>query len=445
MPPPLAPRTPRTPTPPLTLEVLTEHVHDHVFGTASSAAISTELARRSVGIELEWLTSYRRQDERVSLEQLAALIADLGPLPRGGRLTIEPGGQLELSSARFDTLDDALHGTATDLFVVDRACAERRIDLVALGTDPIRPPSRVLEAPRYDAMEQFFDADGRAGRMMMCNTASIQVNLGLGAADEVADRWRLANALGPTLIACFANSPFHEGHPTGWQSSRLQAWWHLDPTRATPPCFERSPEECWLDYALDARVMLIRSADGASHPITGRLTFGQWMVEGHELGWPTLDDFRYHLTTLFPPVRPRGWFEVRYIDALPTPFWQVATAVLHTLLDHPETRARTWAAIAGTTDLWIDAAQLGLAEPRLARASRDVFLVALDALESLDAGDADDGTTDLVRGYFDRRVARQRTPADDRLEAWRQDGTLLPRRESPVPYVHELIPERGAR
>jgi len=428
------------PSAPLTLQQLTAHVEDHVFGTASSADIPAELARRSVGIELEWLTSYRDHAERVSLDQLTALIADLDPLPCHSRLTVEPGGQLELSSARFDTLNDALHGTATDLFMVDQACAERRIDLVALGTDPIRPPRRVLDAPRYDAMEQFFDADGRAGRMMMCNTASIQVNLGLGAPDEVADRWRLANALGPTLTACFANSPFHEGHPTGWQSSRLQAWWHLDPTRATPPCAGRSPVECWSDYALDARVMLIRTPDGCSHPITDRLTFREWMADGHELGAPSLDDFVYHLTTLFPPVRPRGWFEIRYIDALPTPFWQVATAVLHALLEHAETRARAWAAIEGTTDLWIDAAQLGLAEPRLAQASRAVFLAALDAL---DEESGEDGTHDVVRGYFDRWVARERTPADDRLDAWRRDGTLIPVRESPVPYARELISELG--
>ena len=76
---------------------------------------------------------------------------------------------------------------------------------------------------------------------MMCNTAAIQVNVGLGDA-RMVDRWRLANALGPTLIASFANSPFGDGVPSGWQSSRLRAWWPLDPTRSAPVGIDDDPE-----------------------------------------------------------------------------------------------------------------------------------------------------------------------------------------------------------
>jgi glutamate--cysteine ligase len=426
----------------LTPAVIDEFVADHVFGTASSPDLDERVARSSVGIELEWLTSYLAHERRPSLDQVRALVADLSPLPQGGRLTIEPGGQLELSSARFDSLDEAIVGTEIDLFALDRECAERRIDLIALGADPLRPPTRILDAPRYDAMEAFFDTDGRFGRTMMCNTASVQINVGLGEPADLDDRWRLANALGPTLSACFANSPFSDGHPSGWQSTRLHAWWHLDPTRATAPGADRNPARCWTEFALQARVMLIHTADGATHPVTDGLTFGRWMVEGHELGWPTLDDFRYHLTTLFPPVRPRGWFEVRYIDALPTPFWHVAAAVIATILDDPAVRAEAWRAIDGTTDLWIDAAQLGLGHPALGASGKAVFAIALEALQQ---HRADRGYTDAVGTYVERWVSRGRTPADDRLDAWRHDGTLFPRRESPVPFLPQLVGEREAR
>jgi glutamate--cysteine ligase len=437
-----APHPNHAPGPRLTRAVIESHVRDHVFGTASITDTTDAIARHSVGIELEWLTGYRGPQHRLSADQAAAVVADLSPLPKGSRVTIEPGGQLELSSARFDSLDEALAGTATDLFVLDHACDLRRIELIALGADPLRPPERVLDAQRYEAMEAFFETDGRAGKTMMCNTASVQVNVGLGDEQDTADRWRLANALGPTLSACFANSPFSDGRPSGWVSTRLRAWWQLDPSRAMPPRLARDPVECWTAYALDARVMLIRRGDGCWHPITERLTFAQWMAEGHELGWPTLDDFTYHLTTLFPPVRPRGWFEIRYIDALPTPFWHVAAAVISTVLDDAEARGRVWAAIDGTADLWIDAAQLGLAHPRLGRAGRDVFEIALDTLGRTCP---DSATTDVVAGYFDRWVARGRSPADDRLDAWRRDGTSLSERHSPVPYGRELVAEPGRR
>jgi glutamate--cysteine ligase len=364
------------------------------------------------------------------------------PSPRGGRLTIEPGGQLELSSARFDSLDEALAGTEIDLYALDQACALRRIELIALGADPLRPPTRILDAPRYDAMETFFDDEGRFGRTMMCNTASVQINLGLGDAADTADRWHLANILGPTLSASFANSPFSGGHPSGWQSTRLHAWWHLDPTRAAAPVTRGDPASCWTAYALDARVMLIRAADGSCHPVTAPMTFREWMNGGHDLGQPTLDDFQYHLTTLFPPVRPRGWFEVRYIDALPTPFWHVATAVLAAILDDAAARDAARDAVADTAELWVDAAQLGLGHPRLGAAARAVFAIALERLQ-LDR--ADWACTDAVGTYIERWVSQGRTPADDRLDAWRRDGSLFPRRESPVPFAPQLLAEIEAR
>ena len=115
---------------------------------------------------------------------------------------------------------------------------------------------------------------------------------------------------------------------TAWKSARLANWWRIDPTR-TRPAWQPGGggRRGWLDYALDARVMLVRTADGF-RPMPGPLTFGRWVAEGHDdVGHPTIDDLDYHLTTLFPPVRLRGWLELRYLDAVPGPWWQVATAV----------------------------------------------------------------------------------------------------------------------
>ena len=426
---------------PLSLTVVSTYVRDHVFGTASSDT-ADRIARSSTGIELEWLTSYRGHEQRLTLDQAQALIADITPLPRGSRLTLEPGGQVELSSARFDTLGEALAGTATDLFVLDQACAQRRIELIALGADPLRAPQRILDGPRYAAMESYFDHDGPAGRTMMCNTASIQVNVGLGPQEDTVDRWLLANAICPTLIGCFANSPLTNGAPSGWQSSRLRAWWTLDPTRAAPPELVGDPIDAWIDYALNARVMLIRQADGHFVPVTSPLSFGQWMVGGHELGSPTLDDFAYHLTTLFPPVRPRGWFELRVFDALPTPFWHVAVAVTHALLTEPAIAAAAHDAVAGTESLWIDAAQLGLAHPAIQRSAQRLFALALDVLQQ---PERDAGTAEVVAHYGDRWLARGRAPADDLLDAWRRDGSLFPERESPIAYIREFMSEVDPR
>lgn len=421
----------------LTAPDVVSHVRDHVFGAATA---HDERAHDQVGIELEWLTGYRGHHQRLSLDQAHAVVADLSPLPGGSVVTVEPGGQLELSSPPFAGVNEALEGTAADLYVLDQACSQRRIELYAIGADPVRPPERIVTERRYTAMETYFDQQGRSGRTMMCNTAAIQLNIGLGATTDAVSRWRLANLLGPVLIASFANSPFASGRPSGWKSTRLRTWWSLDPTRSAPVGLQGDPVDQWVDYVLDARVMLIRRHGRFVAPSEG-LTFGSWVSDGHELGRPTFADLEYHLTTLFPPVRPRGWLELRMYDALPTPFWQVAVAVTAALLRDPDAAPALERVLAGSNRLWVDAAQLGLGHPALRTAAVEVFELALEILER-----GDDEHADLTSLYLDRWVARGRCPADDRLDQWRRDGTLFPPSESPVPYgVDALTVATGSR
>jgi glutamate--cysteine ligase len=258
-------------------------------------------------------------------------------------------------------------------------------------------------------MDAYFEGDGGAGLAMMCGTASVQVNLDLGDAADLPRRWRLAHALGPVLVAAFANSPLAGGAPTGARSSRQQVWALLDPTRSAPAASLLPPADAWARYALAARVMLVRS--DRYRAVRHHLSFAQWMAEGHESGYPTVDDLAYHLTTLFPPVRPKGWLELRMIDAVPAPWWEVAVAVTTALLDDPEafvTAERTCAPVAGC---WAEAAALGMSHPALASAARTCFAAALDALPRLGVHPV--ATAD----YVDRYVDRGRSPADDVLDA----------------------------
>jgi glutamate--cysteine ligase len=387
--------------------------------------------RDGLGIELEWLTRCGRNGDRLNEAGVAALRAHLGDLPRGSRLTMEPGGQLELSSRCRTQLDDVLEDAAADLLALDRACVELDIDLVALGADPDRTPERTRQSPRYAAMEAYFDRQGSAGRTMMCNTAAIQVNIGPG--DDVARRWRAANLIGPVLLASFANSPFAHSEPSGWASTRFHAWWTLDPTRSAPVPLDGDPGDRWLEYVLRSEVMLVRLADDHYQGLAEPMTFGRWLAEGHELGWPDADDLAYHLTTLFPPVRPKGWLELRMIDALPTPFWMAAMSVATALITDPDAARRAEAACAeDASGRWIEAARHGLGDDGLRRAAVACFEAALDALPRDTAG------YDVVAAYLERWVARGRCPADDRLDRWRRDGALVPTRESPVRYADEL-------
>ncbi len=215
----------------------------------------------------------------------------------------------------------------------------------------------------------------------------------------------------------FANAPLDAyGSPTGWRSTRLAVWQAIDPER-TDSAFVAGLDarSAWTRYTLDAPVMMIRGDDGTCTPLDVRLPFGAWVANGHELGWPTIEDFALHLTTLFPPVRPRGWLEFRMIDALPDRWWPVAVAVATTLLDDAEAADTAARAVASTRGCWIAAARDGLTDPALRAAAHACFTAVLEALPRLGT-DAD--TIAATAAFCDRYVARGRSPADDELREW---------------------------
>ncbi|HMC08942.1 MAG TPA: glutamate-cysteine ligase family protein, partial [Actinomycetota bacterium] len=297
------------------------------------------------------------------------------------------------------------------------------IGLVGIGLDPLRGERRVLRAPRNTAMERYFNSFGTEGRTMMCSTTSVQVNLDIGSGDEVEDRWRLVHLVGPVFTAAFANSPFHRGAPTGWRSTRAAVWRAIDSSRTAPVGLLAPGPEAWARYALDARVMLVRETAERFLALPEPLTFREWMTRGHEAAFPDLDDLAYHLTTLFPPVRPRGWLEMRMIDSLPDPWWRVPVLVAAALVHDPEAAERARLACAPTAGLWIEAARHGLAHPTLAAAARGCFTAAIEALPRTGAF----GTAATVtEAFHDRFVARGRSPADDLLDAWASTGALFP-------------------
>ena len=409
-----------------------EHIHGICLKTGPP---------RLVGVELEWLVRDARDPEMtVPAERIAAAVADFsivsglptsskpGILPSGATLTTEPGGQLEISSQPADSLTDLVDATMADLAALRAAAAAASLELAGFGLDPLRPPRRLLTLPRYAAMEAFFDRGGPWGRRMMCGTASVQVCLDAGDESDGAAgyrrRWPLVHAIGPVLVAAFANSPLRVGRPTGWRSSRQQVWSHMDPGRTRSPKIGPDPREAWARYALDAQVMCIREEGSADWSAPPGLTFRDWVRGGAAgagaLRRPTVGDLNYHLSTLFPPVRPHGHLELRMIDAQPGDGWIVPLAVASVLLN--DARAsdtamaaaeRLWAGQSSDgSQLWRRAARQGPADPDIARASRECFEAAVAALSRQSAA-AD--LRSAVDAFIDRYVSRDRCPADDQL------------------------------
>jgi glutamate--cysteine ligase len=437
--------------PPLSEEAAEEHVHGICFKTGPPG---------TVGVELEWLVCDEKDPslpvahERVT--QSLACLDGAGALPGNGSLTAEPGGQVELSSAPAAAIGDCIAAASRDLAAMRGALSPAGLQMVGQGLDPLRPPSRVLRQPRYAAMEEFFDRDGPWGRVMMCSSASVQVCLDAGLEDGgpagYRFRWRLLHALGPVLVAAFANSPLRCGRPTGWKCGRQEVWTRLDPGRTRAPAGaepragtgeDPDPRSEFARYALDAEVMCVRRPDAGRWSVPAGLTFRDWLRGAGERR-PTSDDLDYHLTTLWPPVRPHGHLELRVIDAQPgDDGWMVPAAVVSALVDDPAaadaamaaaepvwhapaggqyrvsgdagTGAPTGAGAGGNGNAspWLRAARLGPADPALATAGLACFRAADAALSRSGAPPA---VREKVADFAERYVARGRCPADDMLE-----------------------------
>ncbi|MFI8993133.1 ergothioneine biosynthesis glutamate--cysteine ligase EgtA [Streptomyces sp. NPDC053542] len=403
----------------VTEEELAAHLHGICFKTGPP---------RRIGVEIEYLVHDARNPRcPLPRERVRSAMTALRALPLHSLLTFEPGGQLELSSLPAASLTECVTAVSADLALVRTALRAMDLSLAGHGHNPWHPPHRILDEPRYDAMEAYFDRWGQAGRSMMCGTASVQVCLDAGYEEPGplghGRRWRLAHLLGAVLAAAFANSPTSEGCPTGYRSTRQAIWTQLDPARTLAPADGPDPRAAWAAYALDAPVMCLRAADGPWDAPEG-LSFREWTRTKAPRA-PTAEDFDYHVTTLFPPVRPRGHLELRMIDAQPGDGWIVPLAVTAALFDDPEAAETAYRAVkplaetagdrpAPRNPLWRRAARQGLTDPELAAAATVCFGAARAALPRLGAGP---DVLAAVEEFIERYVAQGRCPADDLMDA----------------------------
>ncbi len=368
-----------------------------------------ESSTKRVGVEVEFFTTPSSSPPDVpALRE----ILDPLPLPFGSAITYEPGAQVELSSQPFPTLDESCAAIAMDADLVRAELRGHGIGTFAVGVDPDRPLMLRTAEPRYVAMRSHWDATSDAGARMMCTSASVHVNVDASRDPEGARRWELAHRIGPTLVAAFANSAIVDGgEASGWKSSRMATWQRIDPSRTAPAVNGSDPADSWCDYSLAANVMFIRAPERFV-PITDDFPFARWIDDGHELGFPTPDDLAYHLTTLFPPVRPHGRLELRMIDMLPDPWWRVAVAVTTSLLYDEEASERAHAATHETDGRWREAAYSALDHPALAASALTCFEAAIGGLERMGT---ERETIDLVSDYMERFVRIGRCPADEQL------------------------------
>ena len=369
-------------------------LHDRATAEAYVASVCFKHGPpERVGVELEW-TVHDAVDPRQPLDR-ARLIAALDahapptlvpgspnlPLPGGCLVTVEPGGQVELSSPPCLALPELLGIIASDIAALTERLAEHGMRLGSAALDPHRPPRRLLDTPRYAAFQNAFDRIGPDGIAMMCCTAGLQVCLDAGEAGRLRERWAAVHALGPVLSAVFANSPgFRAGQR--WASTRLRTVLGVDPARTRPAGCTGDPAANWARRVLDTPVVCLRRPSGR-WDVPGRITFADW-IAGALPARPSTDDLDYHLSTLFPPVRPRGYLELRYLDAQPGDGWIEPLVLLTALLADESTVDAVLAVTTPAAGRWLSAARYGMDDPAVRAAARALLPIGLAAIENTD-------------------------------------------------------------
>jgi glutamate--cysteine ligase len=362
---------------------------DAAYERSRSAALA-DTRVGPVGLEIEMHpVNLRAVTAPVTWPQVEEMTGALHGIGLSSAITVEPGGQVELSCPPAADIVTAVRGLRAETGDVRVALAKRGFGIAYVGADPVRPALRVNPRPRYRAMEQHFRATGlaSAGAVMMNSTAALQVNLEAGPEQHWRERVAHAHRIGPTMLAIAANSPWLSGEPTGWKSARQRAWGSLD-SRACGPVPGCSagpaggspvdPAEAWARYAMHAPVVFIRCRGDAVQAVGARVPFEQWARGSVRLGnrAPTPADLDTHLTTLFPPVRLRGYLELRYLDVTGPGWWPAIAAVVTTLMDDPVAADAAAEATEETAPLWTEAARDGLGNAQLASSAVRCLAVA---------------------------------------------------------------------
>ncbi len=244
----------------------------------------------------------------------------IGLEKNGANVSLEPGGQLELSGAPLETIHQTCDEVNEHLRQVRDVAEKIGVEFIGLGAAPIWHYEDMPMMPkgRYRLMTDYMDRVGTMGKTMMYRTCTVQVNLDFSSEADMVQKMRVALALQPVATALFANSPFLDGAPNGHKSWRSRVWRDLDADRTgtLPFAFEDGfGFERWVEYVLDVPMYFVYR-DGKYIDALGQ-SFRDFMkgalpaLPGER---PTLSDWADHLTTVFPEARVKKFIEMRGAD-----------------------------------------------------------------------------------------------------------------------------------
>lgn len=267
----------------------------------------------------------------------------------GASITLEPGGQLELSGAPLVNVHQTCAEFTEHYRELDAVSKPLNLTWIAAGHHPFATRDEINWMPkdRYAVMREYLPKRGTKALDMMLRTCTVQANFDYSSEANCRARLRTASAIAPIVTAMFANSPYVEGNATGWASNRARVWTDVDPDRCgvQPFFFDGSfTFERYVDWALDVPMFFVKR-DGRYHPF--HAPFRTFMAEGFTDGHgnqhrATWDDWVTHLSTVFPEIRLKPHLEFRSADSVGSRYVCALPALLKGILYDDDATEAVW-------------------------------------------------------------------------------------------------------
>lgn len=256
-------------------------------------------------------------------------------------ITLEPGGQLELSGSPFASIHHTELEWRQHLAELHDVSTALGITWIGLGFHPFASQAELPWVPklRYPIMREYLPTRSTSGLDMMRRTCTVQSNIDYESEADAVEKMRISLALSPVITAMFANSPLVEGKLTGERTHRGEVWVHMDPDRSglLPFAWDNLSFDRYVDWALDVPMFMVKRKGKAIHN-TGQ-TFRAFMRDGFQGTYATRDDWIMHIGTVFPEVRMKRTIELRGADSLPANLVSALPALTKGLLYEPQARA----------------------------------------------------------------------------------------------------------
>jgi glutamate--cysteine ligase len=395
-------------------------VVDRATGRAApfSGPRGIEAVLRSLAERFHW----EPKDDRGRIVALAR---------EGASITLEPGGQLELSGVQCATVHCTREELDTHVREVVSVCNELGLAVLGLGMQPVSRLDEIEWVPkqRYEIMGPYMQRVGTLGQRMMKQTATVQANIDYSDERDAMQKMRVGMGIAPLVNAMFANSSVSEGDLNGYMSFRGHIWTDTDSARCglLPFVFREGASFAdYVEWALDVPLYFILRRGRYLTDLTG-VPFRRFLAEGAGDERATLDDWNLHLTTLFPEVRLKGYIELRSADSQPPERMLALPALVKGIFYSADCLDAAWDLVKGASfeervllyrDVTREALQARFRRIRVIELARELYAIAgagLRAQHAVDARGEDE------RIYLDRlgeQLALGRSPARVIAEKW---------------------------